>query len=56
MREEIDSDMKFDRMDKNSGDENPYTELIVNNAGKVENMLSQMVQWSILSNVINYLQ
>ena len=31
-------------------------ELIVNNAGKIENMLSQVEQWSILSNVINYLQ
>ena len=43
-------------MDNNSGDENPYRELIVNNAGKIENTLSQMEQWSILSNVINYVQ
>ena len=40
-------------IDDNSGDENPYKELIVNNASKVENTLSQMEQWSILSNVIN---
>ena len=43
-------------MDDNSGDENPYRELIVNNAGRIENTLSQMEQWSILSNVINYVQ
>ena len=43
-------------MDDNSGDENPYRELIVNNAGKIQNMLSQMEQWSILSNVKNYVQ
>ena len=43
-------------MDDNNGDENPYRELIVNNAGKIENMLSQMEQWSIISNVINYVQ
>ena len=43
-------------MDNNSGDENPYRELIVNNAGKIESALSQMKQWSILSNVINYMQ
>ena len=43
-------------MDNNSGDENPYKELIVNNVSKIENMLSQMEQWSILSNVINYVQ
>ena len=43
-------------MDDNSGDENPYRELVVNNGGKTENALSQMKQWSILSNVINYVQ
>ena len=43
-------------MDDTSGDEIPYRELIVNNAGKIETTLSQMEQWSILSNVINYVQ
>ena len=43
-------------MDNTSGDENPNRELIVNNAGKVETTLSQIEQWSILSNVINYIQ
>ena len=43
-------------MDDTSGDENLYRELIVNNAGKIETTLSQMEQWSILSNVINYVQ
>ena len=43
-------------MDDNSVDENLYMELVVNNAGKIESMLSQMEQWSILSNVINYVQ
>ena len=56
MKEEIDSDVELDRMDGNSGDKNPYRELIVNNAGKIESMLSQMEQWSILSNIINYVQ
>ena len=46
----------MDRIDDDGGDENPYRELIVNNAGKVESMLSQMEQWSILSNVINFVQ
>ena len=54
MKEEIDLDVELDRMDDNSGDENLYRELIANNAGK--NMLSQMEQWSILNNVINYVQ
>ena len=56
MKEEIDPDVELDRMDNNSDDENPYRELIVNHAGKVESMLSQMEQWSVLSNVINYVQ
>ena len=34
-------------MNDNSGDDNAY---------KVENVLPQMDQWSILSNVINYVQ
>ena len=52
IKEEIDSDAELDKIDDNSGDENPYRELIVNNASKIENTLSQM--GSILSNVINY--
>ena len=43
-------------MDDNSGDENPCKELIINNAYKVENVLPQMEQWSILSNIINCMQ
>ena len=56
MKEGIDPDVELDRMDNNSGDKKPYRELIVNNVGKIESMLSQMEQWSILSNVINYMQ
>ena len=56
INKEIDSDAELDKIDDNSGDENPYRELIVNNASKIENTLSQMEQWSILSNVINYVQ
>ena len=56
MKEEIDPDTELDRMDDNSGDENPYRELIVSNTCKIENTLSQMEQWSIHSNVINYIQ
>ena len=33
-----------------------YRELIVNNAERVDTILSQMEQWSILSNIINYIQ
>ena len=56
MRQEIDLDIELDKMDDTSGDKNLYRKLIVNKAGKMENNLSQMEQWSILSNVINYVQ
>ena len=36
IKEEIDSNAELDRIDNNSGDENPYRELIVNNASKIE--------------------
>ena len=35
---------------------NPYRDLVVNNAERVEMSHSPMEQWSILSNVINYVQ
>ena len=43
-------------MDDTSGYKNSYNKLIVNNAGSTETTFSQMEQWSILSNVINYVQ
>ena len=42
IKEEIDSDAELDKTDDNSGDENPYRELIVNNVSKIGNTLSQM--------------
>ena len=48
--------MKLDKMDDNNRVENPYRDLVVNNADRVEMSYSPMEQWSILSNVINYVQ
>ena len=56
MRQEIDQDIRLDKMDNTISDEILYMELIVNNAGNLETTLSQMEQWSILNNVMNYLQ
>ena len=56
MIKELDADVEVERMTYNSRDENPYKELIVNNASKVDSTLTQIEQWSILSNVINYVQ
>ena len=43
-------------IDDVSGDVNPYKELIVNKTEKLEPILTQMEQWSILSNMLNYIQ
>ena len=56
IKEKLDADIELDRMEDNSGDENQYKGIIVNNSGKIESALTQMEQWSILSNVINYVQ
>ena len=39
IKEELDADIELDRIDDNSGDENLYKELIINNACKIENAL-----------------
>ena len=43
-------------MDDTTRETNPYKELIVNNAEEIEPLMTQMEQWSILSNVSNYVQ
>ena len=43
-------------VDDTSRDITPYKELIVNNAEKIGPNLKQMEQWSLLSNVLNYIQ
>ena len=39
-----------------NGEVNPYRELIVNNTERIEPLMTQMEQWSILSNILNYVQ
>ena len=56
IKEKLDVGLELERMDDNSRDKNPYKELIVNNASKVDSTLTQKEQWSILSNIINYVQ
>ena len=43
-------------MDDTSGEINPDHEIIVNKAERGNAILSQMEQWSVLSNVVNYVQ
>ena len=56
IKEELNADVELERIDNNRGDKNPYKELIVNNTSKVDSTLTQIEQWSILSNVITYVQ
>ena len=44
MRQDIEQDIELEKKENTSGNENPYRELIVNNAGKIETILSQMEQ------------
>ena len=56
IEQEVEQERQLDKMDDTSGEINPYKKLIVNNAEKIEPLMTQMEQWSILSNVLNYVQ
>ena len=56
LKQEIDQVRELNRLDNTSGDTNPYRELIVKNAKGVDTILSQIEQWSILSNIVNYIK
>ena len=56
IQQEIEQEKQLGRIDDTSGETNPYKELIVNNAEKIEPLMTQMEQWSILSNILNYVQ
>ena len=54
--QEIEQERQLDKMDDTSREINQYKELIVNNAEKIEPLMMQVEQWSILSNILNYVQ
>ena len=56
LHQEIEQERQLNRIDDTSGETNPYKELIVNNAEMIEPLLTQMDQWSILSNKLNCIQ
>ena len=49
LQQEFEHERQLDSIDDTSGEINPYKELIVNNAEKLEPLLAQMEQWSILT-------
>ena len=54
IQQEIEQKEQLNRIDDTYSEINPYQELIVNNAERVDPLMTQMEQWSILSNVLNY--
>ena len=55
-QEEIEQEKQLSKIDDINGEVNPYRELIVNNTERIEPLMTQMEQWSILSNILNYVQ
>ena len=56
IQQEIKQEKQLNRIDDKNGEINPYRELIVNNTERTEPLMMQMEQWSILSNVLDYIQ
>ena len=56
IEQEIEQEKQLNKIDDTSGEINLYQELLVNNAEKIEPLMTQMEQWSILTNVLNYVQ
>ena len=54
VKHEIEQEKQLSQMDDDSGEVNPYTELVVNNAEKIEVQKTQIEQWSILSNYVQH--
>ena len=47
IQQEIEQEKQLGRIDDISGETNPYKELNVNNAEKIEPLMTQMEQWPI---------
>ena len=56
IQKEVELEEQLNRMDDTNREINPYQELIVNNAERIDPLMTQMEQWSILRNVLNYVQ
>ena len=56
VQQEMEQEEQLSKIDEMSRETNPYRELIVNNAEKVEPLKTQMEQWLILRNILNYIQ
>ena len=56
IQQEIEQEKQLSKIDDMNGEINLYRELIVNNVERTEPLMTQMEQWSILCNILNYVQ
>ena len=49
IQQEMEQEEWLNKIDDSNGENNPYQDLIVNNAEKIEPLMMQMEQWSILA-------
>ena len=56
LHQELEHEKQLNRKDDTSTEANPCRDLIVNNTEKIEPLLAQIKQWSILSNTLNCIQ
>ena len=56
LQQELEHERQLNKIDDTNEDTNSCKEMIVNNVEKIEPLLAQMEQWSILSNTLNYIQ
>ena len=56
IQQKMEQEEQLNKTDDMSEETNLYRELIVNNAEKIDPLMAQMEQWSILNNVLNYIQ
>ena len=52
----MEKEEQLNRIDDPNSKTNPYQELIINNAERIDPLLTHMEQWLILSNILNYVQ
>ena len=56
VQQEIEQEEQLNKIDDDNGEINPYRKLVVTNSERTEPLMAQMEQWSILSNILNYVQ
>ena len=56
LQQDLEHERQLNKIDDTNWDTNPYKELIVSIEEKIGPLLTQMEQWSILSNMLNYIE